>query len=110
MVGYKVHEAAIALRMGYSGCSIPLVTQAVDQGPVILKKRVDVLPDDTARNLENRILEQEHLSYPEVLKLIVDGKVLLRDSGNEYYVDLCSNNWDIEWSKRQQAYVEYVRK
>jgi phosphoribosylglycinamide formyltransferase-1 len=109
MVGTKVHECVISQRMPYSGCSVHIVTSTVDQGPVVMKKRVDVLPNDTPRTLESRILEQEHLAYPEALQLLVDGRVIVSDSGNRCFVDRYSDDWDIEWAKRQQSYVVYVK-
>lgn len=109
MVGAKVHEAVLSQETGYSGCSVHLVTAMVDQGPVILKKRVEVLPNDTAQSLENRILEQEHLAYPESLQLLVDHRVFIPDPGDKCYVDRYSDNWDIDWMKRQQSYVDYAK-
>jgi phosphoribosylglycinamide formyltransferase-1 len=109
MVGSKVHEAVIAQKMRYSGCSVHLVTNSIDQGPVVMKKRVDILPNDTPRTLESRILEQEHLAYPEALQLLVDGRVILSESGSGCFVDRYSEDWDIEWSKRQESYIRYVK-
>jgi folate-dependent phosphoribosylglycinamide formyltransferase PurN len=108
MVGARVHECVISQGMKYSGCSIHFVTNSVDQGPVIIKKRVDVLPGDTPKTLELRVLEQEHLAYPEAMQLIVDGRVIVSEKENRCFVDRFSDNWDIEWSKRQQAYGELV--
>ena len=110
MVGLKVHETILAQKMEYSGCTVHFVTGAVDQGPVILKKKVHVLQNDTPEKLESRILEQEHLAYPEALQLLVDGRVFIPSSGNQCYVDRYSNNWDIEWSRRQEAYLDYVKR
>jgi phosphoribosylglycinamide formyltransferase-1 len=110
MVGLKVHETVLGQKMNYSGCTVHFVTGAVDQGPVILKKRVQVLPNDTPEKLESRILEQEHLAYPEALQMVVDGRVYIPSSGNQCYVDRYGDNWDIEWSRRQEAYIDHVKK
>ncbi len=109
MLGSKVHEAVIAQKMKYSGCSVHFVTCSVDQGPVIMKKKIEIRPNDTPRTLESRILEQEHLIYPESLQLLVDGRVVVSDSENRCFVDKYSDNWDIEWSKRQESYIEFVK-
>jgi phosphoribosylglycinamide formyltransferase-1 len=107
MVGEKVHEEVLARKMKYSGCSVHLVTASVDQGPAILKRRVDVLPADTPASLALRILEQEHLAFPEALQLLVDRRVIISDWSSRCYVDRYSENWDIEWGRRQQAYVDF---
>jgi phosphoribosylglycinamide formyltransferase 1 len=110
MIGSKVHEMVLAQKAKYSGCSVHLVTPAVDQGPVIIKKRVEVLPSDDPTSLESRILEQEHLAYPEALQLLVDGRVIISDSlGARCFVDRHSDDWDVEWSTRQQSYIDYVK-
>lgn len=110
MVGSRVHEAVLAKKIGYSGCSVHIVTDAVDQGPVIIKKRIDVLPNDTPEKLESRMHEQEHLVYPEALQLLVDGRVIISDSGNQCYVDMYSDDWDIQWAKRQEAYLNHAKR
>ncbi len=107
MVGSKVHESVIASGARYSGCSVHLVTSAVDQGPIISKKRVSVLHGDTADSLAARILEQEHLVYPEAVQLLVDGRVIVSDSGARCYVDRYSGRWDLEWEERQQSYIDF---
>jgi phosphoribosylglycinamide formyltransferase-1 len=109
MVGTRVHELVISQRMKYSGCSVHLVTDALDQGPVILKRRVQVIPNDTPETLESRILEQEHLAYPEALQLLVDGRVIVSEKGDRCFVDKHSNSWDIEWAERQESYLNYVK-
>jgi folate-dependent phosphoribosylglycinamide formyltransferase PurN len=40
-----------------------------DNGPVIVQKRVPVLPDDTADALAARVFEQECLAYPEAIRI-----------------------------------------
>ncbi|MHB1908893.1 MAG: phosphoribosylglycinamide formyltransferase [Nitrososphaerales archaeon] len=109
MVGMKVHSAVIASKRAYSGCSVHLVTSSVDEGPSILKEKVPVLPNDSAETLEKRILLQEHLVYPKALQLLIDGRVLVSDSGERCFVDLYSNNWDIDWDARQESYLDYLK-
>lgn len=61
---------AAALRAGVreSGCTVHIVTNEVDAGPIVAQAVVPVLPDDTVEALSARILEQEHRLYPEVLQ------------------------------------------
>ena len=53
----------------------PFVTPGLDEGPTLLQKRVPVLPTDTADLLAARILVEEHVAYPEAIRLIALGKV-----------------------------------
>ncbi len=46
-----------------------------DHGPIIVQKAVPVLEGDTPETLHARIQEQEHIAYPEALRLIAGGRV-----------------------------------
>jgi phosphoribosylglycinamide formyltransferase-1 len=49
----------------------------MDEGPVILQRRVPVLPDDRADTLAARVLKEEHQAYPEALALVATGKATM---------------------------------
>lgn len=59
----KVHEAVIAAKHNESGCTVHYVTEAVDQGPILLQKKCMVHVDDTPESLKERVqsLEAEAL-------------------------------------------------
>jgi phosphoribosylglycinamide formyltransferase 1 len=108
MVGLRVHEAVLKSRARFSGCTVHFVTNDVDLGPVILKKKTMIEPRDTPEVLEKRILELEHLAYPEAIQLVLDDRVRLDSSGKACFVDRYSRNWDVEWDSRQRKYVELL--
>ena len=56
-------------------------------------------PKDTPEILEKRILELEHLAYPEAIQLVSDERVRLDSSGKACYIDRYSRNWDVEWEE-----------
>lgn len=66
--GMKVHEAVIANNETESGCSVHIVTEEYDEGPVIGQSKVSVLASDTSSDLAERVLEQEHKLYPLLIK------------------------------------------
>ena len=70
MHGEHVHNAVIAAGDTESGATIHYVIPEVDRGEIIVQKRVPVLPDDTAGTLAARVLEQEHIAYPEAVRLV----------------------------------------
>lgn len=70
MYGEYVHKAVLAAGDRESGPTIHYVTAGVDQGPIILQRKVPVLPDDTVETLASRVLEQEHIAYPEAIRLL----------------------------------------
>lgn len=65
--GLDTHARAIAAGEAEHGCTVHLVTEAMDEGPVLGQSRVPVLPGDTEEALAARVLEQEHKLYPAVL-------------------------------------------
>ena len=56
-----------------SGVTVHLVTRNLDAGPIVLQRAVPVLNDDTRDTLAARILEQEHIAYPEAVSAVLDG-------------------------------------
>lgn len=65
--GLHPHAQALAAGAAESGCTVHLVTEGVDAGPVLAQARVPVLPGDDEAALAARVLEQEHRLYPEAL-------------------------------------------
>jgi phosphoribosylglycinamide formyltransferase-1 len=61
---------------------VHFVDEAVDHGVIILQKTVPVLDEDTAETLAARILQQEHLAYPEAIARVLGGKY--RVEGRRY--------------------------
>lgn len=50
-----------------TGCTVHLVTEKVDQGPILAQRKVPILPDDTAESLYQRLQLEEHLIYSEAI-------------------------------------------
>ena len=61
-----------------TGVTVHFVDEAMDHGPIILQKEVEVKETDTLKSLEEKIHKVEHSLYPEAIKLIAEGKVKLR--------------------------------
>ena len=54
-----------------SGCTVHLVDLELDHGPIVIQRSVPVYFDDNEERLSARILEQEHIAYPEALKVLL---------------------------------------
>ncbi|MHA6723063.1 phosphoribosylglycinamide formyltransferase [Sphingomonas sp. RS2018] len=65
--GLDTHARAIAAGDAAGGCSVHVVTEELDGGEVLGQASVPILPGDTADDLAERVLVQEHLLYPTVL-------------------------------------------
>lgn len=70
--GLDTHARALAAGEGEHGCTVHLVTEAMDEGPIIGQARVPVLPGDDEATLAARVLAQEHLLYPAMLKKLAE--------------------------------------
>ncbi|MET0250911.1 MAG: phosphoribosylglycinamide formyltransferase [Novosphingobium sp.] len=65
--GLDTHARALAAGDTRAGCSVHVVTPELDDGPVLGRIEVAVLPDDTAPTLAARVLIAEHQLYPAIL-------------------------------------------
>jgi phosphoribosylglycinamide formyltransferase-1 len=63
--GLDVQRRALEAGETESGCTVHFVDEGTDTGPIVLQRRVPILPDDTEESLSARILAEEHLAYPE---------------------------------------------
>jgi phosphoribosylglycinamide formyltransferase-1 len=61
-----------------TGCTVHLVDQGVDSGPIIWQEAVPVLDGDTAATLHERIQEAERKAYPAVVKAFAEGRVTVQ--------------------------------
>ncbi len=73
--GHHVHEAVLAAGDRESGCTVHFANNEYDAGPIILQRKVPVLPNDTPDALAARVFEQECIAYPEAIRLFAEGRL-----------------------------------
>lgn len=75
--GGTMHAVAQALERGVkvTGCTVHLVTDDLDNGPIVFQRCVDVREDDTVESLHARIREQEHDLLPRAVRAFAEGRV-----------------------------------
>jgi phosphoribosylglycinamide formyltransferase-1 len=73
MYGHHVHEAVWRAGCRVSGATVHLVDEAFDRGPIVLQRAVDLRPEDGPAEIAARVLEIEHIIYPEALALLAGG-------------------------------------
>lgn len=69
--GHNVHEAVLKAGKRESGCTVHLVTENYDEGPILAQSKVPVLPSDTPDSLASRVLSEEHKLLPEIIQTIL---------------------------------------
>lgn len=72
MYGSRVHEAVLAAGRTESGCTVHYCDNLYDHGPIILQRKVPVLPGDTPATLAARVFEQECIAYPQAIRSIIE--------------------------------------
>lgn len=77
--GLDAQRQAFEYGAKVTGCSVHFVDEAVDHGVIILQKTVSINDDDNVETLAKRILEQEHLAYPEAIARVLGGDYVIRD-------------------------------
>lgn len=82
--GARSWEQALNHGAKISGCTVHLVDAGTDTGPILVQRAVPVLEDDTPESLHQRIQEQEHIAYPEALKLFAEGRIAV--SGRRVHI------------------------
>jgi phosphoribosylglycinamide formyltransferase-1 len=73
--GTHAHRQALAYGVKVSGCTVHLIDEGVDTGPIIAQRAVPILEDDDEAALAARILVEEHRLLVEVLEDVAVGKV-----------------------------------
>ena len=71
--GLDAQRQALEYGVRVAGCTVHLVNEGVDTGPIVLQQPVPVLPTDTVESLSARILEEEHGLYVRALNLLLKG-------------------------------------
>jgi phosphoribosylglycinamide formyltransferase-1 len=69
--GLDAQAQALAHGVKVSGCTVHLVDEGLDSGPIVTQRAVPVLDGDTPETLAVRILAEEHLAYPEALRRLL---------------------------------------
>ena len=73
--GLHAVRQALAAGVRISGCTVHVVDEGTDSGPILVQAAVPVLDGDTEETLAARILVQEHRCYPRALALWAGGRV-----------------------------------
>jgi phosphoribosylglycinamide formyltransferase-1 len=75
--GLNSQKKALDYGVKVTGCTVHFVDEGLDSGPVIAQKHVAVLDNDTFETLSERILVQEHILYPNCVKLFSEKRLLV---------------------------------
>jgi phosphoribosylglycinamide formyltransferase-1 len=69
--GLEPQKQALHHGVKVTGCTVHLVDETLDQGPIVVQRTVPVKDDDTVDSLASRILSEEHKAYPEALNTLL---------------------------------------
>jgi phosphoribosylglycinamide formyltransferase-1 len=72
--GLDAQRQALEYGVKVTGCTVHIVDEELDHGPIVLQQPVEVLDDDTIETLSARILKQEHRIYAEAAGRVLSGR------------------------------------
>lgn len=78
--GLDTHRRALEAGVKVHGCTVHFVTADLDHGPIVVQAAVPVRAADTADTLAARVLEQEHVVYPQAIRWFLDARLRLEGS------------------------------
>jgi phosphoribosylglycinamide formyltransferase 1 len=87
--GLHTHERAIETGARFHGCTVHFVRPEMDTGPIILQAVVPISSEDTPYTLAQKVLVEEHIIYPEAIRLIASGEA--RVVGDKVHIQ--NGNW-----------------
>ena len=73
--GTDAQKQALDYGVKFTGCTVHIVDEGVDSGPIVCQAVVPVLDEDTPESLAARILKEEHRIYSEAVCLLLEDKV-----------------------------------
>jgi phosphoribosylglycinamide formyltransferase 1 len=77
--GVNAQQQALDYGVKITGCTLHFVRSEMDVGPIIMQIPVPVKEGDTVRQLQERILVEEHRCYTQALRWIAEGKITIVD-------------------------------
>ncbi|MBB4039602.1 phosphoribosylglycinamide formyltransferase-1 [Microvirga flocculans] len=87
--GTHTHRRALEEGVLVHGCTVHFVVPELDAGPIIAQATVPVVPGDTEDTLAARVIVQEHMLYPQALRMVCDGTARLENGKVAF-----SRGWD----------------
>ncbi|GAB7008148.1 phosphoribosylglycinamide formyltransferase [Halorubrum trueperi] len=82
--GMDAHEQVLDAGVRTTGCTVHVVTEAVDAGPIVTQEPVPVYADDDVDSLKDRVLhEAEFTAYPRAVRWFAEGRVTIERDGDE---------------------------
>jgi phosphoribosylglycinamide formyltransferase-1 len=77
--GLHTHRQALDAGVAEHGATVHFVTAELDHGPAVIQARIPVLPGDTEDSLAERLLAEEHVIYPQAVRLFIEDRLSIVD-------------------------------
>jgi phosphoribosylglycinamide formyltransferase-1 len=77
--GLHTHRQALDAGVTEHGATVHFVTAELDHGPAVIHARIPVLPGDTEESLAERLLAEEHVIYPQAVRLFIEDRLSIEN-------------------------------
>ncbi|EMA44971.1 bifunctional phosphoribosylaminoimidazolecarboxamide formyltransferase/IMP cyclohydrolase [Halococcus saccharolyticus] len=85
--GVDAHKQVLDAGVSVTGCTVHVVTETVDDGPIVTQEAVPVYDDDDPDSLKQRVLtEAEFAAYPRAIRWFAEGRLTIEDEGDDHRV------------------------
>ena len=85
--GLRAQKQALEAGATTTGCTVHLVTEELDGGPILLQKSIVILAEDTEDTLSARLLPIEHAAYVEAVAKLCSGKKMRIENNQVFFND-----------------------
>ncbi|MDR1612154.1 MAG: phosphoribosylglycinamide formyltransferase [Planctomycetota bacterium] len=75
MYGMRVHRAVVASGVKLTGCTVHLVNNQYDAGPIVVQRSCPVYSEDTPEDVRRRVFKEECIAYPHAINLFAEGRI-----------------------------------
>ena len=75
--GAHAHRDVLSAGVTVTGCTVHLVDEGVDTGPILAQQSIPVKSNDDAESLQDRVKQVEHSLYPQIIDMLSSGEISL---------------------------------
>ncbi|MGE4313319.1 MAG: phosphoribosylglycinamide formyltransferase [Pseudobdellovibrionaceae bacterium] len=83
--GLDTHQRAIDAGEEYAGCSVHIVTPEMDDGPVLVQRKVEIAKYENADSLAEKVLAEEYIAYPQAIRIVAAEKNAYTEKQDKHF-------------------------
>ncbi|MBI5047613.1 MAG: phosphoribosylglycinamide formyltransferase [Deltaproteobacteria bacterium] len=102
--GLHVQKKAVDYGVKFSGCTVHIVDEGVDTGPIVIQAVVPVHNDDTEKTIAQKILKEEHRIYPQAIQFFAEERIEIK--GRKVVIKNCSKTEEVLENPKVEVFIK----